>query len=359
MRYIKTFFFVAILFFGFSPLAVGYANSGSEGLPAVFKRVAPATVVIKGYARGGTANALRNLYPEGHPYRDLIPKESSADPQYQLASTGSGFIIHPDGYIVTNHHVIKDPVEKIEVTLYDTTELSAKIVGVDPDGDLAVLKVEYAQKLPSVKWGDSRKVEVGEPVFAIGSPFGLSVSLTAGIISAKNRELPNDLYTSYLQTDTSINLGNSGGPLFNMNGDVVGVNTAIYSTGGGSIGIGFAIPQAEASLIAREIIAHGRVRRGWLGATIETISQDALETLRIGQRGGVLIKAVEERGPAKEGGLQPFDVIVSINDRMVFSRDNFLRIFVRVFAGERITVVVVRSGEKKTLQFTLRERPRN
>lgn len=352
-------FVVTALFLSFSPPILGYANPPNEGLPTVFKRVAPATVIIKGYARSGTASAYRDSYPEGHPYRDLIPKESSTDPQYSLVSVGSGFIIHQSGYVVTNHHVVGNPIEKILVTLYDTTEVRATIVGSDPDGDIAVLKIERAQKFPFVEWGNSRDVDVGESVFAVGSPFGLGVSLTTGVISAKNRELPKDLYLSYLQTDASINMGNSGGPLFNMNGEVIGVNTAIYSTSGGSVGIGFAIPQADASFLARELIAHGRVRRGWLGADVEILSRGALETLRVGQPFGMLVKAVEAGSPAKEGGLRPSDVIISINNTTVASSDSFFRTIVQMFAGDRLAMTVVRGGEKKTLQFTLREKPRS
>ena len=237
-------------------------------------------------------------------------------PVPRTASLGSGFIVDPSGLIVTNNHVIAS-AEQITVTLSDDTTLQAQVVGRDAVTDLALLKVETKTPLPAASWGDSGKARVGDWVLAIGNPFGLGGTVTAGIISATARDIHSGPYDDFLQTDASINRGNSGGPMFNLNGEVIGINTAIFSVSGGSIGIGFAIPAALAQPIIDQLRATGKVERGWIGARIQPVTDDIAESVGLDKGRGAMIAVVDPNSPAAQAHLQPGDVILSYDGKLI------------------------------------------
>ena len=234
----------------------------------------------------------------------------------RVASLGSGLIIDPSGLIVTNNHVIAT-ADQITVTLSDDTTLQAQVIGRDPVTDLALLKVDAKTPLPAATWGDSSKTRVGDWVLAIGNPFGLGGSVTAGIISATARDIQSGPYDDYLQTDASINRGNSGGPMFNLAGEVIGINTAIYAPSGGSIGIGFAIPAALAQPIIEQLKATGKVERGWIGARIQPMTDDIAESVGLDKNRGAMIAAIDPGSPAAQAKLQPGDVILSYDGKPI------------------------------------------
>jgi serine protease Do len=230
----------------------------------------------------------------------------------RINSLGSGFIIDASGLVVTNNHVIAD-ADEINVILNDGTKLKATLVGKDNKSDLALLRVHADQPIKAVKLGDSDKLRLGEWVIAIGNPFSLGGSVTAGIVSARNRDINSGPYDNYIQTDAAINRGNSGGPLFNLNGEVVGVNTAIISPSGGSIGIGFAVPSNSAVAVIDQLRQFGETRRGWLGVRIQQVTDDIAESLNITPPHGALVAGVDDKGPAKPAGIEPGDVVVSFD----------------------------------------------
>jgi serine protease Do len=253
-------------------------------------------------------------------FRDFFGEKgghgSAGSPAPRIASLGSGFIIDPSGLIVTNNHVI-DNAEQITVTLSDDTTLQAQVIGRDAVTDLALLKVEPKTPLPAATWGDSNKVRVGDWVLAIGNPFGLGGTVTSGIISATARDIHSSPYDDYLQTDASINRGNSGGPMFNLAGEVIGINTAIFSPSGGSIGIGFAVPSALARPIIEQLKASGKVERGWIGARIQPVTDDIAEAVGLDKSRGAMIAAVDPSSPAALAKLQPGDIILSYDGKPI------------------------------------------
>ncbi|ATJ90304.1 serine protease [Acetobacter senegalensis] len=256
-------------------------------------------------------------FPQGSPFEkffhDFMNRQNSPDaPPRRMQALGSGFIIDPAGYIVTNNHVIRH-ADKITVTLQDNTVLTARAVGHDDRTDLALLKVDSKKPLPAVHFGDSDKRRVGDWVLAIGNPFGLSGTVTAGIISSRGRNIDQGPYDDFIQTDAPINKGNSGGPLFDMDGNVIGVNTAIYSPSGGSVGIGFSIPASEAQGIIEQLRKTGKVSRGWLGVRIQNVTQDIADGLNLTPARGALVAGVEKDGPAAKAKLQTGDVIQSLD----------------------------------------------
>lgn len=283
-------------------------------------------------------------------FRDSLPQQ-----RREATSLGSGFIISESGIIVTNHHVIKD-AEEIVVVLHDDTELPAKVVGFDDKTDLAVLQVETDQKLPAVSFGDSDTARVGDWVIAIGNPLGFGGTVTAGIVSARGRDIRSGPYDNYIQTDASINRGNSGGPLFNMDGEVVGINTAIFSPNGGSIGIGFSVPSNLADRVVSQIREFGTTRRGWLGVTIQDVSDEIADSLGLEDASGALISSVHEKGPAADAGLKTGDVITSFNGNKVKDTRQLVRAVADAPVGGEVPVDIVRSGEKMTQVVTLGQR---
>jgi serine protease Do len=283
--------------------------------------------------------------------------EHGSNPDLQLpkaTSLGSGFVIDPSGYIVTNNHVIEN-ADTITVILHDNANLTASVVGRDAKTDIAVLKVAAKEPLAAATWGDSDKSRVGDWVLAIGNPFGLGGSVTAGILSARQRDINSGPYDDFLQTDAPINRGNSGGPMFNMDGQVIGINTAIYSPSGGSIGIGFAIPSNLAQEVVDELIheADHTVHRGWLGVRIQSVTDEIAESLGLGKAEGALVAGVNEDGPAQKAGVQPGDVILGYNHRPVADTRQLPRLVAESHAGATVPVTVWRKRREETLQVVV------
>jgi len=269
----------------------------------------------------------------------------------KATSLGSGFVIDATGYIVTNNHVIAD-ADEITVILSDDTNLKAEVIGRDTKTDVAVLKVKTDKPLVGVTWGDSEKARVGDWVLAIGNPFGLGGSVTAGILSARQRDINSGPYDDFLQTDASINRGNSGGPMFNMDGEVIGINTAIYSPSGGSIGIGFAIPSNLAKAVVGELIHEPDhiVHRGWLGVRIQAVTDEIAESLGLDKPKGALVASVTENGPAQAGGVQPGDVILSFDGKAVSDMRHLPRLVAETPVDKSVPVTVWRKRQQNTVQ---------
>jgi serine protease Do len=265
----------------------------------------------------------------------------------RTSSLGSGFVIDPNGLVVTNNHVIAD-AEEINVIFNDGSRLKAELVGRDIKSDIALLQIKPDKPLKSVKFGDSDKVRLGEWVIAIGNPFSLGGSVSAGIVSARNRDIQSGPYDNYIQTDAAINRGNSGGPLFNLNGDVIGVNTAIISPSGGSIGIGFAVPSKVVTSVIDQLREFKEVRRGWLGVRIQQVTDDIAESLGMKQARGALIAGVDDKGPAKPAGIEAGDIVVKFDGRDIKEMRDLPRIVADTTVGKDVEVVIVRKGKEET-----------
>ncbi|AKR43921.1 DegQ family serine endoprotease [Methylophilus sp. TWE2] len=274
---------------------------------------------------------------------------------YKSQSLGSGFIISADGYILTNAHVVNE-ADEVLVKLYDKREFKAKIIGADKRTDVALIKIE-ATGLPRVTIGDPNALKVGEWVAAIGSPFGLENTMTAGIVSAKGRALPQENYVPFIQTDVAINPGNSGGPLFNLRGEVVGVNSQIYSKSGGSMGLSFSIPIDVAIDISNQLKANGRIARGWLGIGIQEVTKELAESFGLKQTNGALIAGVEKNSPADKGGLEAGDIILKFDGKPITTSSDLPRVVAATKPGKVVPVEVVRKGANKTLQLGVGEMP--
>ena len=297
--------------------------------------------------------------PPGSPFEDFFRdffdrNQPEGDPRRRATSLGSGFIIDPRGFIVTNNHVIAD-ADEVNVILSDDTRHEATVIGRDPKTDLALLKIETGRELRAVAWGDSRQSRVGEWVVAIGNPFGLGGSVTAGIISARQRNINAGPYDSFLQTDASINRGNSGGPLFNMDGEVIGVNTAIFSPSGGSVGIGFSIPSEIAARVISQLQDFGRPRRGWLGVRIQSVTDEIAESLGLNEAAGALVASVSPEGPAELGEIKAGDVILSFNGQPIDEMRDLPRVVADTEIGRSVPVEVWRRGEVQVLSVEVGE----
>jgi periplasmic serine protease, Do/DeqQ family len=285
-----------------------------------------------------------------------MPGQGGApQPDYKSQSLGSGFIISSDGYVLTNAHVINEADEVI-VKLADKREFKAKIIGADKRTDVALLKID-ATGLPKVMIGDSAKLKVGEWVAAIGSPFGLENTMTAGIVSAKGRALPQENFVPFIQTDVAINPGNSGGPLFNLAGEVVGINSQIYSRSGGSMGLSFAIPIDVAIDVSNQLKANGKITRGWLGIAIQEITKELAESFSMKNTNGALVAGVEKNGPADKGGLEAGDVITKFDGKPIGVSSDLPRVVGSTKPGKIAAVEILRKGSAKTLNIGVGEMP--
>ncbi|QVL45308.1 MAG: DegQ family serine endoprotease [Methylophilaceae bacterium] len=291
----------------------------------------------------------------GIPGMPGMPGAPNQGQEYKSQSLGSGFIISQDGYILTNAHVI-NAADEVLVKLSDKREFKAKIIGADKRTDIALIKID-AKNLPKVTIGDPSKLKVGEWVAAIGSPFGLENTMTAGIVSAVGRALPQENYVPFIQTDVAINPGNSGGPLFNLAGEVVGVNSQIYSRSGGSMGLSFSIPIDVAVGISNQLKTSGRISRGWLGVAIQELTKELADSFGMKDTVGALIAGVEKGGPAEKGGLEPGDVIVQFDGKPVQTSNDLPRIVGMTEPGKSVNVDVLRKGSKKTLRIKVGEMP--
>jgi serine protease Do len=297
--------------------------------------------------------------PKGTPFDDMFDQffknhglNNGAPRAHKTSSLGSGFVIDPSGIVITNNHVIGD-ANDIVVIFTDGRKLKATIVGKDSKVDVAVLKVESDKPLKTVKFGDSDKMRVGDGVMAVGNPFGLGETVTAGIVSARNRNIDSGPYDDFLQTDASINKGNSGGPLFNLQGEVIGINTAILSPSGGSIGIGFATPSASVMPVIDQLEKYHETRRGWLGVRIQPVDDAIAESLGLGSARGALVAGVDDHGPAKPAGLMAGDVIVKFDGKDIKESRDLPRLVAALPVGKEVQVVVMRNGQEITKTVTL------
>jgi len=301
-----------------------------------------------------TFPGMPNL-PEGDPFyeffRRFAPQQAPHDQETQ--SLGSGFIISDDGYILTNAHVV-DSADKITVRLTDKREFKAKVIGADKRTDVALLKIE-ATGLPKISQGDPNQLKVGEWVLAIGSPFGFDSSVTAGIVSAKGRSLPQENFVPFIQTDAAINPGNSGGPLFNMKGEVIGINSQIYSRSGGYMGLSFAIPIDVAMDVVKQLRSTGKVTRGRIGVSIQEITRELAESFGLTKLAGALISDVEKGGPADKAGIQASDVILKFDGKVVNTSNDLPRIVAATRPGSKVSVQLWRKGETREVTVTVGE----
>ncbi|MEY9358525.1 serine protease Do [Bradyrhizobium yuanmingense] len=361
---------------GLVALAIGACSAfgapaharGPDGIADVAEKVIDAVVNISTSqnveAKGGGSNSMPQL-PPGSPFEEFFDdffknrrgpgggsKGGENNAPRKTNSLGSGFIIDTAGVVVTNNHVIAD-ADEIHVILNDGTKIKAELVGVDKKTDLAVLRIKPTKPLVAVKFGDSDKLRLGDWVVAIGNPFSLGGTVTAGIVSAKNRDISSGPYDSYIQTDASINRGNSGGPLFNLDGDVIGVNTLIISPSGGSIGIGFAVPSKTVVGVVDQLRQFGELRRGWLGVRIQSVTDEIAESLNIKPARGALVAGVDDKGPAKPAGIEPGDVVVKFDGKDVKDPKDLSRVVADTAVGKEVDVVIIRKGKEEIKKVTL------
>jgi serine protease Do len=336
-------------------LALGAMPASAKSAPDSFADLAdkllPSVVNISStqVVRENRGPQAPRLGPNS-PFRDFFDRNQDAP--RRSSSLGSGFIISSDGLVVTNNHVIEG-ADEITVTLSDDTQHEATLVGRDPKTDLALLRIDANRVLPAVSWGDSTKARVGDWVVAIGNPFGLGGTVTAGIISARQRDIQQGPYDSFLQTDASINRGNSGGPMFNMSGEVIGVNTAIFSPTGGSVGVGFSVPSSIVSRVIAQLQEYGQTRRGWLGVRIQTVTDEIAESIGLDAARGALVSSVTADSPAEKGGIQAGDVVLEFDSKSVDSMRELPRIVAETDIGKSVPVEVWRDGRQQTVSIMI------
>ncbi|MGB0552300.1 MAG: DegQ family serine endoprotease [Alphaproteobacteria bacterium] len=336
------------------------ARGVPDGFADLAERLLPSVVTIETSQKTQEAHGGKSPqqfdFPPGSPFRDFFEEfnKRRRDAPRRGAAVGSGFIISSDGYVVTNNHVVEN-ADSVEVVLNDDQRLKGKIIGKDPKTDLALIKVEPKENLIPVAWGDSTAARIGDWVVAIGNPLGLGGTVTAGIISARGRNLRSGPYDDYIQTDAPINRGNSGGPLFDIDGKVIGINTAILSPSGGSIGIGFAIPSSLAQGVILQLKEFGTTKRGWLGVQIQTVTEEIAESLGLKEAKGALVAGVVDDSPAAAAGFKSGDVILSFNTVDVPESRRLPRIVADTGVGKEVDVNVWREGKNITLHVTLGE----
>jgi serine protease Do len=335
------------------------APSAALAVPAggyadLVAQVSPSVVFIEVTSAASDASFSGDL-PENIPddlrrrFQDMIPNGQTQAPRHGV---GSGFIISADGEIVTNHHVI-DGADKVMVKLSDGRSLEAKVVGSDPLTDIALLRVEAAEDLPAIAFGNSEVMRPGDEVFAVGNPFGLGGTVTSGIVSATSRNINSGPFDDFIQTDAAINRGNSGGPLFNADGEVIGVNTAIYSPDGGSVGIGFAVPSDLVQTIVADLEDDGTITRGWLGVQIRPMTEEVASVLGYDTPRGAVVELVQDDSPAQKAGLADGDIILSFNGTEIQDLRDLTRAVAETAPDASAEVVVLHKGQQTTLQVTV------
>ncbi|RSC36099.1 Do family serine endopeptidase [Agrobacterium sp. FDAARGOS_525] len=339
------------------PLPAGAQSHGPESVADLAEPLLDAVVNISTSQNVKTdgKGPVPPRLPEGSPFQEFFKDYfDSQKPEggEKVNSLGSGFVIDPAGYVVTNNHVIEG-ADAIEVIFPNGSKLKATLVGTDTKTDLSVLKVEPKTPLKAVKFGDSRSMRIGDWVMAVGNPFGLGGSLTVGVISARGRNINAGPYDNFIQTDAAINKGNSGGPLFNMKGEVIGINTAIISPSGGSIGIGFAVPTELAQNIVQQLIEFGETRRGWLGVRVQPVTDDVAASLGMDSAKGALISGVAKGGPVENGPIQAGDVVLKFDGKDIHEMRDLLRIVAESPVGKEFDVVILRDGKEETVKVKL------
>ena len=343
----------------FAPTAAHAQGQLPGSFSELVKKAKPAVVTVLTKTSSGAPEVGGQQIPElppGHPLHDFFDKFFGGQPPMgqqeprEARGLGSGFIIDASGTIVTNNHVI-DGAEEIQVVLDDGTELDATLVGHDPKTDVAVLKVSSKKPLPTVPWGDSDRLEVGDWVVAIGNPFGLGGTVTSGIVSARGRDINAGPYDDFIQVDAAINRGNSGGPLFNTDGQVVGMNTAIFSPNGGNIGLGFSVPSNQTRSIVAEILEHGTVERGFIGVRIQPVTPEIAESLGLASHDGALVADVDPAGPAGKAGVKSGDVILKFGDAKIEEVRDLTRAVADTDPGDSAKLTVWRDGAGRDLSL--------
>jgi len=338
---------------------VSNAKAAPESFADLAKQLLPSVVNISTtqVIEGRSGMELPKL-PPGTPFEDLFKeffdRNQSEKRSRKATSLGSGFIIDDGKYVVTNNHVIQD-ADEITVVLHDNTRIKGELIGRDSKTDLAVLKIEPKKRLVGVKFGNSDKSRVGDWVMAIGNPFGLGGTVTAGIISARGRDINSGPYDDFLQTDASINRGNSGGPMFNLKGRVIGINTAIFSPSGGSVGIGFAIPSRVAEPVIKQLIKHGQVRRGWLGVHIQAVTEEIAEALGLDEVSGALVANVIPDSPAEKAKIRAGDIILKFNNQQVDKMRSLPRIVADTEVGKSVPIKIWRNNKNLNLSAVIEE----
>ena len=324
-------------------MPASFADLAEKLMPSVVNISTTTTVTSR-------SNPFPFEFPPGSPFEDMF-KDYGTPQKRQTSALGSGFIIDEKGIVITNNHVIQG-AEDVFVRVNGEKNIKAKVIGADPGMDLAVLQIESDQKLTPVKFGDSDTARIGDWVIAIGNPFGLGGTVTAGIISARNRSIGLSRYEDYIQTDASINQGNSGGPLFNMDGDVVGINTAILGQSG-SIGIGFAIPSNSAQKVINQLIEFGETKRGWLGVRIQTVTKDIADVEKLGEPRGALVASVAENSPSDKGGIKAGDIILEFDGKKINEMSELPRIVAETEVGKKVKLKVWRNKREITKEIIL------
>ena len=345
----KIIFRVSIIIFLFNgnlwakPMPSSFADLAEELMPSVVNISTTQTIKTQ-------ANPFPFQFPPGSPFEEMF-KDFQRPTERKATSLGSGFIIKKDGTIVTNNHVIANADDII--VRVDNKEYKAKVLGADPYSDIAVLKIQSSKNFNIVKFGNSDKSRVGDWVIAIGNPFGLGGTVTSGIISARNRDINLTRYDDFIQTDASINQGNSGGPLFNMDGDVIGINTAIISPSGASSGIGFAIPANYASTIIDQLIKYGETKRGWLGVRIQQVTKEIATVAGLNEPKGAFIGGVSEGSPAEKGGMKSGDIVLEFDGQKIETMRNLPKVVANTKPNKRVVVKVWRDKKLITLRLSL------
>ncbi len=350
MSKLKLLFFTSFLIFNFltaskaQSVPASFADLAEKLMPSVVNISTTQTVVTR-------SNPFPNFqFPPGSPFEDMF-KEFGVPQEKQSSALGSGFIIDDKGLVVTNNHVIQD-AEDIIVRVNGDKEFKAKVIGADPLSDIAVLQLDTKEKFVPVKFGNSDNARIGDWVIAIGNPFGLGGTVTSGIISARNRSIGLSRYEDYIQTDASINSGNSGGPLFDMNGDVIGINTAILGRSG-SIGIGFSIPSNSAKIVIDQLVKFGETKRGWLGVRIQDVTKEIAEVEKLDKPRGALVASVAENSPSDKAGVKAGDIILEFNGEKIKEMKELPIIVARTEVGKKVKVKIWRNKKEITKNITL------
>ena len=343
--YKKVFHYCLILIVLSLPASLAYAKSVPSSFADLAEKLMPSVVNIASTQTiKTTSNPFPFEFPEGSPFEDMF-KEFNQPSERKATGLGSGFIIDEKGIVVTNNHVIQG-AEDIVVSVNGSKEYKAKVIGKDPYMDLAVLQIESDEKFIPVSFGDSDKARVGDWVIAIGNPYGFGGTVTTGIISSRNRDIGLTRYDDFIQTDASINVGNSGGPLFDLNGKVVGINTAIIAPGrSGSIGIGFAIPSNSASKVIEQLIEFGETKRGWLGVRIQLVTEEIADVEKLEKPEGALVANVSEGSPAAKGGIKPGDIILEFDGKKVDTMRTLPKLVAQTKVGKRVEVKIWRNQQ--------------
>jgi len=356
-------FFPGLIIVVFSAFWLNQSAVAKNGIPDSFAELAAKQAhVAVNVSTTKIVKSMQRFSPfQSREFKDFFGDEffrhffgQIPEQEMKQRSLGSGVVVSRDGYILTNNHVVAD-ADEILVTLSDKKKYEAQIIGRDPKTDLALIKIKTENTIPAARLGDSDKLKVGDWVVAIGNPFGLGSTVTAGIVSAKGRVIGAGPYDNFIQTDASINPGNSGGPLFNLNGEVIGINTAIVSQSGGNVGIGFAIPINMAKSVMPQLKERGKVIRGWLGVSIQLVTQEIKEKFGLKTEEGALIGEVTKGSPADKGGLKRGDVIINFDGKKIKTMNTLPSMVAETPVGKEIEILIIRKGKEKRLTITIGE----